>query len=533
MKADERIVVVGGGLAALRAAERFRELGFAGELTIVGAERYRPYHRPALSKQILSGELRLRDLGLESYVELDATWRFGTPALRVDPARHVVELPGAEELRYDGLVIATGVEPRHMPGAPRHDPRVHVLRTLRDAVAVQRNLRAGHGPVVVIGGGFTACELASTVRDLGREVTIVSRSKVLCGRVFGRELGERIGDLHRKHGVKLAMGAEVTHWMPQSWGLGLYLNTGQLIVADCVILAVGSVPTVQWLRGSGLVTEDGVLCRPSCHVQGASDIVAAGDVARWPNLRFEAVPRRVEHWINAVEMGRAAAESLLAGPTEAKPFTPLPRFWTEQHGVRLQAAGMPTLGQDTIRLTGKEGKRGVIGQVRGGRLIGVVGWDSPRSIIRWTAELERELRRPWTSSQPIIPADLADPADETVSISRREPEPEPEPGFVFDDPIDAEAAQLSAEANLRPNNRSNGTSGYFEALSEQLAEAERNGGPGVPFGPPPTARSAEPTGRFAPPTGRGGGSGGFRPARQQQLNEWQASKLERDEIRLN
>jgi NADPH-dependent 2,4-dienoyl-CoA reductase/sulfur reductase-like enzyme len=274
---------------------------------------------------------------------------------------------------------------------------VHVLRTIDDATALQRTLRARPPErVVVIGGGFTACEVAATARELGREVTIVSRPKTLLGKVLGRETGARIARLHRSHGIDLALGTQVVHWIPQPRGIALHLSDGQVLLAGCVVLAVGSTPAVQWLRGSGLTLEDGVLCRPSCHVVGASDVVAAGDVARWPNLRFEAVARRAEHWINASEMGRAAAASLLAGPVDALPFTPLPRFWSEQYGVRLQVAGMPTLGKETIRLAGRPSRPKVLGHLRNGRLIGVTAWDSPPEMLRWSAELERELLRPTT-----------------------------------------------------------------------------------------------------------------------------------------
>lgn len=392
----ERIVVVGAGLAGLRAAERLRELGFSGELVIVGAERRRPYHRPALSKQMLTGQLRPKDLTLRSYVPLDAIWRRGAYVMKLDHRRHVVELAGDEEIKYDGLVIATGVQAKHLPGAPRHDPRVHVLRTMGDAIALQRSIALGDGKIVVIGGGFTAGEVASTARELGCQVTILSRSKVLLGKVVGREMGEQIAEMHRANGVRVETGVEVTHWLSQPWGVSMRISTGKQIVAGTVVLAVGSTPAVQWLRGSGLTLEDGVLCRPTCHVVGANDIVAAGDVARWPNLRFEATPRRVEHWMNAVDMGRAAAESLLAGAKAAQPFTPLPRFWSEQHGMHMQAAGMPVLSQDTIPLAHKPNGRGITGYVRNGRLIGIVGQDDPRGMIHWTAELKRELRRPET-----------------------------------------------------------------------------------------------------------------------------------------
>lgn len=391
MEGEKRVVIVGAGAAGLRAAERLRELDFTGELIIISEERYRPYHRPALTKQLLVGAVRPRDLALPVHTDLDATWRFGTRATYLEPDEHILHLPGGEEIDYDGLVIATGVQARHVPGAPRHDARVHVLRTVADAVAVQRNLSRGKGRLAVVGGGFIGCELASAARELGRDATIITRDQTLLGRVPGADFGETASALHRAHGVQVITEAEVSHWVPQPDGVAMHLTNDQVVVACCVVLGAGGVPAVSWLRGSGLILDDGVMCGPTCHAIGVEDVVVAGDVARWPNLRFDSVPRRIEHWLNAVEMGRAAAENLLLGRDSARPFTPLPRFWTDQHGMRIQAAGSPALAQDTVSLAGSMmiGRR-ITGYVSDGALVGVVAWDSPRGMLHWTAELDKQ-----------------------------------------------------------------------------------------------------------------------------------------------
>ncbi|WP_290058085.1 NAD(P)/FAD-dependent oxidoreductase [Amycolatopsis solani] len=386
----ERIVIAGAGLAGLRAAERLRELGFDGEVVVLGAESGIAYHRPALSKQLLTGAVSRADTLLADPLEVDAEWRFDTPVTALSPHRQVVHLRD-EELRYDGLIIATGVEPRRLPGAPHGHPRVVVVRTLSDPVALPR-ARAGHpGPVAVIGDGFIGCEVASSLRETGRGVVLFGRSRPLLADVLGPDIGDWLTALHTARGVHLELGTTIRRWRPGTTSVGLEFADGRALDVACVVVAVGSVPAVSWLRGAKLPLDDGVVCEPTCHVVGSSTIVAAGDVARWPNLRYDPAPRRDEHWLNAVEMSRAAAENLLAGPQGARPYTPVPRYWSEQHGVRIQVAGRPALATDTVLLESPvPGTRPITGFVRHGRLVGLIGLDSPAAVLHWTAELARQ-----------------------------------------------------------------------------------------------------------------------------------------------
>lgn len=469
----ERIVVVGAGAAGVRAAERVRELDFEGELVIISEERYRPYHRPALTKQLLTGDVRPKDIVLAVHTDLDATWRYGVRARYLEPEEHILHLPGGEEMQYDGLIIATGIEARHLPGAPRHDPRVHVLRTVADAVGIQKAIAHGRGAVAVIGGGFVGCEIASSAREMGRDAIIIVRDDNLLGNVPGPGVAETVTELHRANGVQLITEAEVRHWVPRDDGIAMHLTNGQVVVAGCVVLGVGGVPSVDWLRGSGLIIDDGVMCDPTCHAIGADDIVVAGDVARWPNLLFDTVPRRVEHWLNAIEMGRAAAANLLLGRESAPPYTPLPRFWSEQHGVKIQAAGLPALAQDTVPLAGsvRVGHR-VTGFVSNGLLVGVVAWDSPRGMLRWTAELDHQLEKAMTH-QPTRRYRTAAPV--AVAAPVREIEELPPPEHVRVPELQApemHTTELHLPELRVPDpqeepqyNRSNGWSGYYEPVS--------------------------------------------------------------------
>ncbi len=513
MNRDERIVVVGAGLTGLRAAERLRELKFEGEIMILGDEKLPPYHRPALSKQLLMGTLRASDLTLPAYEDLNAKWRFGTQVRQLLPRNKTLQLPGGEELTYDGLIIATGVEAKRPNDLPYYDPRVLVLRTMSDGLDLERVIGSTRGRVAVVGGGFTGCELAASLRHLSREVTLIGRQANLLGNVLGPELGEWLTNLHRDHGVDLALGNSVQEWSPAPEGIGLKLTDGTTLLASCVLVAAGTVPMTGWLRGSGLPLDNGVVCEPTCHVVGAEDVVAAGDVAQWPNLRFDNVPRRVEHWLNAVEMGRAAAESLLAGRAAAEPFTPMPRFWTEQYGIRIQAAGMPKLGKDIITLgTPDEGTGTVYGYSKEGRLMGVVGVDCPSSVLAWTDSVSRQNPAPRPrveAAKPSAPAITAGGKKRAGRHSlpketkpQREERREHEIAYV-EEPRPAEVGV--GTSTLPPGRPKNVVDSFSRMLPVKVRPPHANGAdarPAVPSGPLPPAGVS---GRFAavPPAAGG------------------------------
>ncbi|WP_344439342.1 FAD-dependent oxidoreductase [Kitasatospora nipponensis] len=387
-----RIVVAGGGLAGLSAASRLRERGFDGELVLVGEELRRPYSRPPLSKQFLAGELGSEDLTFRADDSLEAHWLLGTHLLGLDTEKRTLELRGGERLPYDGLVVATGVDARRLPETPVVSDRIRTVRTLADAAAIQQAMyeaRAHH--VVIIGGGFVGCELACTARDQGMDVTLVVHSAPLLRRVLGGRLGEVVGRIQTRAGVDVRLSTNVSEWTDTGSGLRLRLDDGEVIDADFVVLGLGSVPRTEWLQGSGLDIVDGVLCDTTCHAVDLNGhpvpgVVAAGDVARWPNERFDSTPRRVEHLIHAVEMGQHAADSLLRGPAEAEMFTPVPRFWSEQHGTRLQAVGMPALGERMEIVEGSLRSERFIAAYRrdtpqGTQLVAAVAFDMPRQLL--------------------------------------------------------------------------------------------------------------------------------------------------------
>lgn len=376
------VAIVGASLAGFRAAETFRREGFDGELHLIGDEPQQPYDRPPLSKQFLAGEWDVARIALavpDKVDELDLTWHLGQRATALDVAAHTVTLAGGDSLTVDAVVVATGARPRTIPGPPNG---VFTMRTLDDAVGLRGAFDASPEHVVVIGAGFIGAEVASTARGLGLNVTMIEMATEPFERALGADMGAVLADVHRDHDVDLRLGVGVDAILGDETVTGVRLTDGTQIAADVVVVGIGVIPNTDWLADSGLDVDDGVLCDET--LLAAPGIAAAGDVARWPNPLFDEV-MRVEHWDNAVSQGVHAAKRLLHGEA-AGPFSAVPWFWTDQYDRKIQLAGRTT-GFDSFEIvTGSVEERKFAALYgRAGRVVGVLGFNRPRHVMRYRA----------------------------------------------------------------------------------------------------------------------------------------------------
>lgn len=378
MTPPRRIVVIGASAAGLTAAESLRADGFDGEVTVVGAEPHLGYDRPPLSKQLLSGAWeadRLHLLPRDRYDELGIGCRLGAAATSLDVAGRTVRVDGAD-LGFDRLLIATGVQPRRWPGTDGLHG-VHVLRTIDDTVAFKEAAHAA-GRVVVIGAGFLGAEAAATLRGLGIPVTLVDPAPAPMLRQVGPEVARLLAGLHTEHDVDLRLGVTV-RGVERDGGrvTGVRLGDGTTVRSPCVLVAIGTMPATGWLDGSGLELADGVGC--DAHCQAAPDVFAAGDVARWFH-RGHGASLRVEHRTNATEQAMAAARSMLGA---GQAYEPVPYFWSDQYDTKLQAYGQTSAAERFAVISGSlEDRRFVAAYGRGERVVGVLGWRSPRELLR-------------------------------------------------------------------------------------------------------------------------------------------------------
>jgi len=367
-----RIVVVGASAAGLAAAETLRREGYTGTLTLVGDEPHAPYDRPPLSKQVLAAEWEPDRIALRTPADLsghDLDLRFGVAATALDLTAQEVRLSDGAQLPYDGLIIATGVRPRRLPGEG-----AHVLRTLDDALTLRERLAPGR-KLVVVGAGFLGAEAAAVAWRLGAEVTLLEPAPVPLAHAVGEEVGQVLAQAHVEHGVKLRTGVSVTEVTDE----GIRLGTGEEIEADEVLVAIGSLPNTEWLADSGLSVGDGVVCDEYC--EAAKNVYAAGDVARWYNPLFE-TSMRIEHRTNAAEQGMAAARNFLNSEAR-KAFSPVPYFWSDQYDMKIQAYGYLRGHDEVAVVDGDLRERRFVAAYRtGDRLTGALAVGMPPKAIR-------------------------------------------------------------------------------------------------------------------------------------------------------
>jgi NADPH-dependent 2,4-dienoyl-CoA reductase/sulfur reductase-like enzyme len=381
-----RIVVVGASAAGLAAVETLRREGYDGSLTLIGAELDAPYDRPPLSKQLLAAEWEAERLVLRTAAELAALsldLRLGVAATGLDLGAQTVALDDGGSVPYEALVIATGVRPRRLPGQG-----AHVLRTLGDALELRHRLGPGKR-LIVVGAGFLGSEAASVARKVGCEVTLLEPAPVPIAHAVGAEIGRVLSRVHLDNGVDLRTGTLVSAVTEG----GVLLADGTRVDGDEVLVAIGCLPNTEWLRGSGLTIEDGVVCDEYC--EAAPGVYAAGDVARWHNPLFE-VPMRIEHRTNAAEQGMAVARNLLHGDGR-KPFAPVPFFWSDQYDMRIQAYGYLRGFDEVVVAEGDLESRKFLAAYRtGDRLAGVLSVGRPpKEIRRWRQYLAAGA--PWSS----------------------------------------------------------------------------------------------------------------------------------------
>ncbi|NUP39549.1 MAG: FAD-dependent oxidoreductase [Streptomyces sp.] len=403
---ENTYVIVGGGLAAGKAAEALREHGHSGRLIIVGDERERPYIRPPLSKGYLLGKEERDSIFVHPadwYAEHDVELRLGTSARAIDTRAQQVELDNGDRVSYAKLLLATGSSPRRLsiPGADLDN--VLYLRRVGDSERLKSAFVEG-AKIVVIGGGWIGLETAAAARMAGAEVTVLEHSELPLLKVLGREAAEVFAGLHTDHGVVLRPNAQVESLTgTQGRVAGVRLADGTHLAADAVVVGIGITPNVQLAQEAGLDVRNGIVTDEHLRTSVA-EIYAAGDVA---NAYHPLLGRhlRVEHWANALHQPRTAALSMLGKDAV---YDRLPYFYTDQYDLGMEYTGYTEPGgYDRVVFRGEPAERRFIAfWMSGNRVLAGMSvniWDviDPiRSLITSGADVDDALL-----ADPDVPLD--------------------------------------------------------------------------------------------------------------------------------
>jgi NADPH-dependent 2,4-dienoyl-CoA reductase/sulfur reductase-like enzyme len=369
-------IVVGAGQAGAWAAVSMRQAGFDGRILLLGEEAWRPYERPPLSKAVLTQDPEPPVLYFhpeQRYAELGVELLLGTAVVGVEPEAHRVVLADGQSLTYDKLLLTVGGAARRLP-IHGGDLALY-LRTLEDARTIRARL-AGAPRVLCIGAGVIGLEIASSARALGCEVTVLEALPRAMGRAVSPEGAAFIEALHRDAGVTLHFGVIVDRLAQADGGVAVTCRDGRRFEADVVVAGVGMQRNLALAEAAGLALE-GAIVVDAFGRTSAPDVYAAGDVTAFPHPLF-GKRLRLESWRHAQNHGIAVGKAMCG---DTSPYDDVPWFWTDQHGVNLQVAGLPAdAARTVVRQGGAAGSFVAVHLAEDGSVVGVTAANNPREI---------------------------------------------------------------------------------------------------------------------------------------------------------
>lgn len=401
MSASADVLIVGTGHGGAQAAVALRQLGYEGEIVMVGRDTMPPYERPPLSKEYLAGDKTFERIMIRPekfWADRNIDLRLGASVTEIDWMRHSVTLSDGGTIRYRKLIWAGGADPRRL-GVPGSNLKgVFYVRDKRDADAMIAALEAGARHAVVIGGGYIGLEAAAVLRKLECAVTVLETQERVLARVAGDDLSRFYEKEHRRQGVDIRLSQGIAAVLGDGNSVtGVKTDQGEEIACDMVIVGIGIVPAVAPLIAAGAAGSNGVDVDVFCRTT-LDDVYAIGDCAAHANPYADCAVLRLESVQNANDMANTVARAITG---DKRPYNAIPWFWSNQYDLKLQTAGL-NVGYDATVLRGDpEARRFTVVYMKEGQPIAFDCVNAMKDYVQGRKMLER-------GADKIDPALLAD-----------------------------------------------------------------------------------------------------------------------------
>ncbi|MGH1371233.1 MAG: NAD(P)/FAD-dependent oxidoreductase [Cellvibrionaceae bacterium] len=376
---SQTCIIIGASHAAAQLAPSLRQEGWDGKILVIGDEPFMPYHRPPLSKAVLSGEKTADDLHIRSqamYDKVDVEFKLGCRVESINRAHKSITLTSGEILNYDKLALCTGSRVRtvSLPGVELAG--IHYLRDLKDVQSIQKEVDEGKNAVIV-GGGYIGLETAASLKKMGLNVTVLEMAPRVLARVTAPELSEFYTRVHSDEGVDIKTGIAVAGFKGNDRVERVVCADGSSFDADLVVIGVGIIPNVELAEAAGITVENGVVVDEFARTNDP-DIVASGDCANHYNKLYD-IRLRLESVPNATDQSKSAAASICG---KDKAYESLPWFWSDQYDLKLQIAGL-SQGYDQVVIRGDKdrGRSFVAFYLKDGKLISADCVNRPQEFM--------------------------------------------------------------------------------------------------------------------------------------------------------
>ena len=336
MNTLNKILILGSGQAAIYAASEIRKYDKDSEISIFGNENYHPYERPPLSKEFLMGKKK------------EEEFLFFSKNFFADQNIHYInkEINGVDFINkslisfdnkkyfFDKLLITTGSTNRRIAIDEEIDNEIYYLRNLDDANQIKKKASEVNS-IAIIGGGFIGLEIASSLNQQNKSLSLIEISNQLMGRIIPFPIANLVKVEHEKHGNKIYLDSKIKSIEKTNDAFKILLDNDHVIEAEMIIGGIGSIPTVDLFNDSDLKLKNGILTN-AYNQTSVENVYAAGDVSNFFHPLYQK-NIRLESYQHAQNQGINAGKNIAGIKSE---YLSIPWMWSDQFDLNLQLTGL-------------------------------------------------------------------------------------------------------------------------------------------------------------------------------------------------